>query len=312
MPIALTNMDIGTRYALQEDFNNGFVGRDRQVVIQTDDPKGYRPVIMDGQTQGGKSKVALLADLTDYLVKANPTFTGTLSGANGTFTGTLSLNGDTVATQSDLEELQSQISDRYNNYGVLPADASQNTYVTVQQLQSTSANLADYAGASGQLVFNTDTKKFHVMDGTTVNGSSTLSTNAELSSLQSTVASTYATKAELGSYATTSSVDTKVNAKVSKSGDRGNLAGFEATITGNTVSATSQDCQVASGTVTVSNGSAGQAWTKVVKLGSAVTVNLGSSFRWANGEAPEIKAPAILVCHWNNDAGIAMVTNGAA
>lgn len=113
MPVTLTNKDIGTRYALQEDFNNGFVGRDRQVVIQTDDPKGYRPVIMDGVTQGGKSKVALLADLTDYLPKANPvftgdlsgtngTFTGTVSGASGTFTGTLSLNGDPVATQSTL------------------------------------------------------------------------------------------------------------------------------------------------------------------------------------------------------------------
>lgn len=65
MPVNLTNMDIGTRYALQEDFDNGFVGRDRQVVIQTDDPKGYRPVIMDGKTTGGKSKVALVADLEE-------------------------------------------------------------------------------------------------------------------------------------------------------------------------------------------------------------------------------------------------------
>ena len=67
MPVNLTNKDIGTRYALQEDFDKGFVGRDRQVVIQTDDPKGYRPVIMDGTTQGGKSKVALIADLSDYV-----------------------------------------------------------------------------------------------------------------------------------------------------------------------------------------------------------------------------------------------------
>lgn len=67
MAIPTTDLDIGTRYALQEDFNNGFVGRDRQVVIQTDDPKGYRPVIMDGVTQGGKSKVALLTDLSDYV-----------------------------------------------------------------------------------------------------------------------------------------------------------------------------------------------------------------------------------------------------
>lgn len=67
MTIPTTDLDIGTRYALQEDFNNGFVGRDRQVVIQTDDPKGYRPVIMDGTTTGGKNKVALVDDLSDYV-----------------------------------------------------------------------------------------------------------------------------------------------------------------------------------------------------------------------------------------------------
>lgn len=67
MAVPLTDLDVGTRYALQEDFNNGFVGRDRQVVIQTDDPKGYRPVIMDGATTGGKNKVALVDDLSDYV-----------------------------------------------------------------------------------------------------------------------------------------------------------------------------------------------------------------------------------------------------
>ena len=69
MAITLTDNDISTRYALQEDFNNGFLGRDRQIVIKTDDPKGYRPIIMDGVTSGGKNKVALVEDLTDYLTK---------------------------------------------------------------------------------------------------------------------------------------------------------------------------------------------------------------------------------------------------
>ena len=127
MPVDLTNNDISTRYALQEDFDNGFVGRDRQVVIQTDDPKGYRPIIMDGATQGGKNKVALMDDVED-------------------------------------------IYNRYNNYGILPEDATQNTYATVQQLQSTTANLSDYAGAQGQLVYNTETKHLHVMDGSTAGG----------------------------------------------------------------------------------------------------------------------------------------------
>lgn len=66
MAVNLTNLDISTRYALQEDFDNGFVGRDRQIVIQTDDAKGYRPIIMDGKTSGGKNKVALMDDLGDW------------------------------------------------------------------------------------------------------------------------------------------------------------------------------------------------------------------------------------------------------
>lgn len=103
MPVNLTNMDIGTRYALQEDFDNGFVGRDRQVVIQTDDPKGYRPVIMDGQTTGGKSKVALVADLTDYATKTE-------------------LNGKANATHShaisDVTNLQTSIDSKVNKAGL--------------------------------------------------------------------------------------------------------------------------------------------------------------------------------------------------
>ena len=211
MAIPTTDLDIGTRYALQEDFNNGFVGRDRQVVIQTDDPKGYRPVIMDGVTQGGKSKVALLADLTDYetITHASGTYatkSELTSGLEGkadssalasyatkewvgqefvdnetaeytyahkdspALTGNATLDGSPIATEADIDELQGQISDRYNNYGILPEDASQNTYATVQQLQSTTTNLSDYAGAQGQLVFNTDTKHLHLMDGSTVGG----------------------------------------------------------------------------------------------------------------------------------------------
>ena len=105
-----------------------FKGLARQVVINIDD--GFRPVIMDGLTLGGKFfcaskaeveavKVTAQGALTKtqadgyYLGKNNPTFTGTLSGTSGTFTGTLSgtsgtftgtlsLKGNSVATQSEL------------------------------------------------------------------------------------------------------------------------------------------------------------------------------------------------------------------
>lgn len=102
--------DVASRGVTNETLAQ-FKGLARQVVINIDD--NFRPVIMDGLTLGGKSKVALVTDLKDYLPKDNPTFSGTLSGANGTFTetlsgtngtfsGTLSLNGNPVATQSEL------------------------------------------------------------------------------------------------------------------------------------------------------------------------------------------------------------------
>lgn len=45
-----------------------FKGLARQVVINIDD--NFRPVIMDGLTLGGKSKVALVTDLSDYVSKS--------------------------------------------------------------------------------------------------------------------------------------------------------------------------------------------------------------------------------------------------
>lgn len=118
MPVTLTNKDIGTRYALQEDFNNGFVGRDRQVVIQTDDPKGYRPVIMDGVTQGGKSKVALVADLTDYATKSQLRSYATKTELSSyaplaapALTGNATLDGSPIATEEDIPVLTSSTTD---------------------------------------------------------------------------------------------------------------------------------------------------------------------------------------------------------
>lgn len=114
MAVNLTDMDIGIRYALQEDFNNGFVGRDRQVVIQTDDPKGYRPVIMDGTTQGGKSKVALLTDLSDYVP------VDTYNSEKAGFETTTHASA-TYATKSELNSYATKT--QLNSYATLAAPA---------------------------------------------------------------------------------------------------------------------------------------------------------------------------------------------
>ena len=103
-----------------------------------------------------------------------------------------------------------------------------------------------------------------------------------------------------------------INDKIPKTGNRGALAGYSTSAVGTTVDASAKDSQYAtSGAVTVKNGATGQAWTKVVKM-SAGTVTLESNWAWVNGEAPELFFPCLLICHWNNDNGIAGVIKGAA
>lgn len=102
-----------------------------------------------------------------------------------------------------------------------------------------------------------------------------------------------------------------LNATIPKSGNRGALAGYSSSATGTTVNATSGDSMYASANVTVANGASGQTWTKVVKL-SAGTVSLGTGWAWVGGEAPELKYPCLLVCHWNQDKGIAGIVAGVA
>lgn len=96
-----------------------------------------------------------------------------------------------------------------------------------------------------------------------------------------------------------------ISGKVNVTGSRGALAGYETTGTDTTISATSKDSSVTGSNVTVSNGSASTSWTKIVSLTAAVTVTLGSSWKWQGGSAPTIAAGGILVCCWCGSSGIA-------
>lgn len=107
-------------------------------------------------------------------------------------------------------------------------------------------------------------------------------------------------------------LDSLKDGKIPKTGNRGALAGYSTSAVGTTVDAFAKDSQYAtSGAVTVKNGDTGQAWTKVVNM-SAGTVTLESKWAWVNGEAPKLSFPCLLICHWNNDKGIAGVVMGAA
>ena len=93
---------------------------------------------------------------------------------------------------------------------------------------------------------------------------------------------------------------------VPKSGSRGTVAGYEATGSNTTVDASSSDSSQTASAVTVSNGTSGTSWTKIVRLtGSSPTVTLGSSWVWSGGSAPTLKQNGILVCCWCGSGGIA-------
>lgn len=207
-----------------------------------------------------------------------------------------------------------------------------------KQLTGTTEQINAYAGVEGQLVWDKTKKKWVGMSGTAgtnypMASESHTHSISNVTNLQSTLdgkqpkgdyATSKALTDGLAGKANTSHTHTvadvtnlqttlnTINDKIPKTGNRGALAGYSTSAVGTTVDASAKDSQYAtSGAVTVKNGATGQAWTKVVKM-SAGTVTLESNWTWINGEAPELSFPCLLICHWNNDKGIAGVVKGAA
>ena len=215
-----------------------------------------------------------------------------------------------------------------------------------KQLTGSTAKINQYAGHEGQLVFDKTTKHLHVLSGTA--GVNTKLAN--VSDIPAPVdisgkADTSYVETELAKKANTahthsvsdvnglqSSLNGKANSshthavsdvndlqtalntindKIPKTGNRGAIAGYATSTSGATVDASAKDSQYTNSAVTVNNGASGQTWTKVVKL-SAGTVTLGTNWSWVGGEAPELKYPCLLVCHWNQDKGIAGIVAGVA
>ena len=208
-----------------------------------------------------------------------------------------------------------------------------------KQLTGTTAQINAYAGVEGQLVWDKTKKKWVGMSGTAgtnypMASESHTHSISNVTNLQSTLDG----KQPKGDYATSkaltdglagkantshthavadvtdlqTTLDSLNGGKIPKTGNRGALAGYSTSAVGTTVDASAKDSQYAtSGAVTVKNGATGQAWTKVVKM-SAGTVTLESNWTWVNDEAPKLSFPCLLICHWNNDKGIAGVVKGAA
>lgn len=205
-----------------------------------------------------------------------------------------------------------------------------------KQLTGTTAQINAYAGVEGQLVWDKTKKKWVGMSGT-AGTNYPMASESHTHSISSVtdLQSILDDKQPKGDYATSKDLTdglagkankshthavadvtdlqttlNNINDKIPKTGNRGALAGYSTSAVGTTVDASANDSQYAtSGTVTVKNGATGQAWTKVVKM-SAGTVTLGSTWTWVNGETPELSFPCLLICHWNNDKGIAGIVKG--
>lgn len=282
MAVNLTNLDISTRYALQEDFDNGFVGRDRQIVIQTDDANGYRPIIMDGKTSGGKNKVALMDDLKS-LKPARATSADKLQisrtiRTNLASTSTALFNGTANVTPGVQGILGTANGGTGNADGTVARLTTARTFVC--NLESTSAGSFD--GSANV----------------------TLGVSGELPIARGGTGRT----------------DGHAPKDILMYGNRGNLSGYEntsnATLASLTISNISRDsiCWTYSGDMdlTISDGAADRSWTKVIVMNNAnssgslaVTAN-SSSWTWITDNATSLPTKAfvgIMVLHWSNTHG---------
>ena len=118
MAINVTDLDIGTRGVNNETLPQ-FAGRDRQIVINVDD--SYRPIIMDGQTLGGKSKVALLTDLNDITIDKKDL---TVAGENTQILGTGTTGETGLQTR-----IENKVTDSEASIQLSVRDSSNNTNI---------------------------------------------------------------------------------------------------------------------------------------------------------------------------------------
>lgn len=200
-----------------------------------------------------------------------------------------------------------------------------------KQVTGTTEQINQYAGVEGQLVWDKSKKTWVGMSGSVGKNYPMAPmefVNNELSKKQPT--GDYATSTQLtdglagkANLEHTHTVDnvtglqTALNTiqdKIPRIGNRGNTRGWNEASEGYNVQQDASDLQWANSAdrnVTVPAGTAGTSWVKAVFIHRG-TVTLRANWHWANGEAPELKYPCVLVCYWNNNKGIASVINGIA
>ena len=308
MAIETTNKDISTRGVTNTTLAQ-FAGRARQVVINIDD--GFRPIVMDGSTLGGKFKVASLADiqtaLDDYEPSGNFLTVEDAAAAYATkseVTSSLAGKANTSHThaQSDVTGLSDAL------------DAKANT--------AHSHNQSDVVGLTDALAGKAASVHTHeianvnglqtALDSKQAAGNYAQATHSHTKSQITDFAHTHATSEVTGlDIALADKADTSsLTSLIPKTGARGKLAGYELyseTSDAVTITADFDDDYITSGAVTVPAISAdGICWTKTVTLTNATpSVTLQGSWAWVGGSAPTLKQYGILVLAKRGGVGLA-------
>ena len=166
--------------------------------------------------------------------------------------------------------------------------------------RGTTAKNDAFVGLQYEITLDKDKSSLRVHDGLTAGGVAEILPKAQNDLL-------YAPKNGVVTSVNNQTGDVTIDTSVlvNKSGNRGQLAGYETSGTATTINANSPDSNQVGTNVTVANGSANTAWTKVVRLTAAVTVTLGSAWQWAGGEVPETSVGGVIVLCWCGDGGVA-------
>lgn len=200
-----------------------------------------------------------------------------------------------------------------------------------KQITGTAAQIKGFAGHNGVLAYATDTKHLHVLSGTA--GTTTelanvsdipapvdISGKADKTYVDTELAKkansshTHTIANVTGLQEALNSASTQASNAIPKSGNRGVLSGREESVRGQTVSESSPDSQIQNYVnVDVQIGSLNETWTKVMYM-TRGTIETGNApeWRWVGGNAPTLKFPGVLICHWNSTSGILNYITGVA
>lgn len=200
-----------------------------------------------------------------------------------------------LLSKSDAESTYLKKTDAQSTYlGKTAKAESAKTADTATSATNATSALKATQDADGNVISGTYLKKTEKAASASTADSAT---KASQDGSGNNIEATYAKKSEIP--------EVDMSGLVSKSGNRGLLAGYETSGTATTINADSPDSNEANSDVTVANGSTGTAWTKVVRITSSVTVTLSPAWEWVGREAPTISVGGILVLCWCGNGGVA-------